>query len=124
MGLLPEIRELGQPRRRGKCLLSGPHGSRWYHEAGGVASLAHPGVAGRDDLIPALVAAGLDALEAYHTDHDPETTTRYLGMADRLGVAVSGGSDYHADESHGGAGPGSVALPPDRYETLKSRRRR
>jgi len=94
------------------------------HEAGGVASLAHPGVAGRDDLIPALVAAGLDALEAYHTDHDPETTTRYLGMADRLGVVVSGGSDYHADDSHGGAGPGSVVLPPDRYEALKSRRRR
>ena len=44
------------------------------HDAGGIASLAHPGLVGRDEWIPPLAAAGLDALEAYHTDHDTAAT--------------------------------------------------
>ena len=92
------------------------------HEAGGVASLAHPGLLGRDELIAGFAEAGLDALEAYHSDHDPASTLRYLGLADRLELAVSGGSDYHGDESHGTLGPGSVSLPRETYEKLKSRR--
>lgn len=92
------------------------------HDAGGVASLAHPGLLKRDDIVLPLAAAGLDALEAYHTDHDEETVHRYLALAERLSLAVSGGSDYHADESHGAPGPGSVSLPREHYERLKSRR--
>ena len=37
------------------------------HEAGGIASLAHPALVGHDEWIPAFAAAGLDALEAYHS---------------------------------------------------------
>ena len=92
------------------------------HEAGGVASLAHPGLLGRDEWIPSFADAGLDALEAFHTDHDALATTRYLAMADRLGLAVSGGSDFHADAAHGAAGPGSVSLPPEQFERLIARK--
>ncbi len=46
--------------------------------AGGIVSLAHPGLLKRDDLIPGLAEAGLAALEAYHSEHDPDTTRRYL----------------------------------------------
>lgn len=90
------------------------------HAAGGLASLAHPGLVGRDEWIEGFVGAGLDAIEAYHTDHDAEATARYVALADRLGVAVSGGSDYHGDRSHG-ATPGSVALPADRFASLERR---
>ena len=91
------------------------------HEAGGVASLAHPALVEHDDWIPGFAAAGLDALEAYHSDHDEDDTVRYVGMADRLGLAVSGGSDFHGDdEYHGPGGPGSVALPRDRFDRLKA----
>ena len=41
----------------------------------------------------------------------PTTTAshgRYLALAQRLGLGVSGGSDYHADQSHGAPHPGSV----------------
>ncbi len=44
------------------------------HAAGGLASMAHPGVVERDEWIESLAAAGLDALEAYHSDHDAATT--------------------------------------------------
>jgi len=88
------------------------------HDAGGIASMAHPGLLGFDDWIPPLADAGLDAIEAYHTDHGPDDTARYLAMAERLTLAVSGGSDYHADESHGATHPGAVSLPREAYERL------
>lgn len=88
------------------------------HEARGIASLAHPGLVGHDEWIEGMAAGGLDAIEAYHSAHDAATTARYLAMATRLGVAVTGGSDYHADEVHGSASPGSVSLPRDLYERL------
>jgi len=90
------------------------------HGAGGVASLAHPGLIGRDEWIAGLADAGLDALEAYHTDHDEQATSHYRAMAQQLKLAVSGGSDYHADESHGSPNPGSVSLPRDEYLSLKA----
>jgi predicted metal-dependent phosphoesterase TrpH len=96
---------------------------RQIHDAKGIASLAHPGLLGRDDLIPGLADAGIDALEAYHSKHPPEDTLRYLMFADRLGLAVSGGSDYHADPSHGAVGLGGVSLPRELYEKLKVRSR-
>ena len=88
------------------------------HNAGGLASLAHPGVVGRDEWIPAFAAGGLDAIEAYHSEHDKKTTARYCAMAQRLNLAVSGGSDYHGDESHGAVRPGSTSLPREEYDRL------
>ena len=67
------------------------------HGAGGVASFAHPGVTRRDAMIPALVERGLDAIEVYHSDHAPEDERTYTLLATRLGVLISGGSDFHGD---------------------------
>jgi len=91
------------------------------HEAGGIASLAHPGPMHRDERIPGYAEAGLDAIEAHHSDHEPADVERYLELAARLNLAVSGGSDFHADDEHGGGGPGSVSLPRQRFEELKER---
>ena len=88
------------------------------HGAGGIASLAHPVLMHHDERIPGLVAEGLDAIEAYHSKHDAATTKHYLGLAATLGVAVSGGSDYHGHETYGPSRLGSVALPRDAYERL------
>lgn len=89
------------------------------HDAGGLASLAHPGLLRHDDWIPSFVNAGLDALEAYHTEHDAGTTMRYAELARRYGVLVSGGSDYHGDESHGAPAPGATSLPREAYDALR-----
>ena len=91
------------------------------HDAGGVASVAHPGLLRRDEWLAGLASSGLDAIEAYHTNHDEEATGRYRSIAHRLGLSLSGGSDYHADESHGSAHPGSVSLPPDAFDQLRDR---
>jgi 3',5'-nucleoside bisphosphate phosphatase len=91
------------------------------HQAGGLASLAHPGLGRRDEWIGAFASQGLDALEAYHSEHDAAATARYLALAADLGIAVSGGSDFHGDPAHGPAQPGAVALPREQYERLSRR---
>jgi predicted metal-dependent phosphoesterase TrpH len=89
--------------------------------AGGVCSLAHPGLLKRDDLIPGMVEAGLTALEAFHSDHDEETTAHYLALAERYGILVSGGSDYHGEPVRRKAAFGTVGLPPEHFERLSMR---
>jgi predicted metal-dependent phosphoesterase TrpH len=94
---------------------------RIIHDAGGLASLAHPGVHRRDHLIESLAGEGLDAIEVRHCDHDPATEQRYRQTAGRLGLLVSGGSDFHGNDSHRAASLGVVTLPADDYERLRDR---
>lgn len=68
--------------------------------AGGVATMAHPfaHVRGRvvdDQVIEEMAAAGLGGLEAHHRDHDAEAEQHALDLAGRLGLFVTGSSDYH-----------------------------
>lgn len=91
------------------------------HASGGIASLAHPGLLARDELIPGFVRGGLDALEAHHSKHSPDDTSRYLAIARQHDLAVTGGSDYHAEPSHDVGGPGSVSLPREAFQALKDR---
>jgi predicted metal-dependent phosphoesterase TrpH len=91
------------------------------HDAGGIVSWAHPGKAKHDEWIPRFAAAGLDAIEAYHSDHDAPATNHYLRLAELFQLAVTGGSDYHGDPSHGRA-PGSVTLPREAYDRLRKLR--
>ena len=92
------------------------------HDAGGIASLAHPGITERDDRIPALAAAGLDALEVRHSDHDAGTESRYRAMAREHGLAVSGGSDFHGSGvGHRICALGVVTLPAEDFAALRKR---
>jgi predicted metal-dependent phosphoesterase TrpH len=93
------------------------------HAAGGVASLAHPALNACDKMISGFATSGLDAIEAYHPEHDGPTTVRYLSLAAQLGLGISGGSDYHGDSAHGSSAPGSVSLPPEHYDRLLALRR-
>ena len=88
------------------------------HEAGGIASMAHPGVTKRDELIGPLIDAGLDAIEVYHSDHTPDAQHTYQMMAERHGVAISGGSDFHGDESRRNT-LGLISLPADAFAALE-----
>jgi 3',5'-nucleoside bisphosphate phosphatase len=90
--------------------------------AGGLVSLAHPGVTQVDPSIPRLAAAGLAALEARHSDHDAETEQHYRGLAARHGLAVSGGSDFHGPSGHRIGTLGVVTLPADDFAALEARR--
>lgn len=75
--------------------ISPQEGIRWIHEAGGKAVLAHPGLYRDDALVEELAQNGLDGLEAYHSDHRPEDADRYRAIAERYGLIITAGSDFH-----------------------------
>jgi 3',5'-nucleoside bisphosphate phosphatase len=89
--------------------------------AGGVASIAHPATTKCDQIIPALADAGLSAIEAYHSAHDPATVSHYVDLARSLALAVSGGSDFHGESMRRSEFFGVTCLPQDEYETLVAR---
>ena len=93
--------------------------------AGGIASLAHPVRVHGDvpALMPELCDSGLNALEAYHSDHGPADTRLYLELARKHGLLVTGGSDFHGAVKPGvklGTGcDGNLQIPRDLLEKLK-----
>jgi 3',5'-nucleoside bisphosphate phosphatase len=94
-------------------------------KAGGIASLAHP-VRVRADiptLVPELCTMGMNAIEAYHSDHTPEDTALYLGLAARHHLLVTGGSDFHGAAKPGvslGTGVrGNLKIPEDLVNRLR-----
>src|SRR3954471_3637717 len=114
--------EFGGPAFVPRCGASPAAVVDTIHEAGGIASLAHPALMKRDALIAPLAAAGLDALEARHSDHDAQAEAKYRAMARELGLLVTGGSDFHGDSGHRISKLGLVTLPDDDWQALKRRR--
>jgi predicted metal-dependent phosphoesterase TrpH len=93
---------------------------------GGAASLAHPGYQGagaslpKDELVPDLVDAGLAAIEAIHSSHSEEQQIHYRALADRYGLGVTGGSDYHGEGTRRAEFFGVTHLPEDLFEAFVS----
>lgn len=87
--------------------------------AAGLASLAHPGKLRDEGLVERILRGGIDAVEVYHPDHDAADRARYLDLAERLGLLVTGGSDYHGPGSGRTGGLGTVSLPPDAFAALQ-----
>lgn len=90
----------GSRYHRGHYALDAVAAVELVRAAGGVPVLAHPfaAVRGRtvgDPVVEELADAGLAGLEAHHLDHDAAQTRRAIGLANRLGLLVTGSSDYH-----------------------------
>ena len=70
-------------------------------KAGGVSSLAHPVRVAKNNwdtlakYVEELSGMGLRAIEVYHSDHSPENVAYYKSLAERFGIGITGGSDFH-----------------------------
>lgn len=93
----------------------------WIRRVGGLASIAHPGKYGRDDLIPQLAEAGMAAIEVFHPDHPEPDVERYRALAGTLGLALTGGSDYHGPGTGRAAALGRVGLADEAFHALMLR---
>jgi predicted metal-dependent phosphoesterase TrpH len=80
-------------------------------EHGGIAVAAHPGTCDDEKLIGDLIAAGLQGIEVYHPDHDNAASRRYLEIARKNGLFVTGGSDCHGGRNNGKIHIGDVTVP-------------
>ena len=87
------------------------------HQSGGLAVVAHPGLNRTDEIIPALVDAGLDGIECFHTKHSTVMAERYLELAEKHRLLVTGGSDCHGFSKNKPL-IGTVKLPYEYVEKL------
>jgi 3',5'-nucleoside bisphosphate phosphatase len=100
----------------------------WIRDAKGIAVLAHPTWVkdAGDGLYPCLKAlkdSGLDGLEVHYSTHSKSQTANYLEFAQRLGLLVTGGSDYHGvtkPDIEVGYGRGDLRVNPRLLEPLKA----
>jgi len=92
---------------------------RRVNDAGGLSVVAHPvrlGKRNRDEeeqLIASMSAAGLGGIEVYHSDHTASDSLRYLTIANKYGLKVTGGSDFHGGNKPSiqlGRGPGNLNI--------------
>lgn len=104
-----------------KAKMSALEAVELVHQAGGLAVMAHPGLNKSDEIIPDLVAAGLDGIECFHTKHSTATSEHYLEIADKYKLLVTGGSDCHG-KSKGKPLIGTIKLPYAHVAKLKAAR--
>ena len=101
-------------------------------EGGGVPVIAHPATIGAtaeeyDQLFRELTAAGLGGIEAHHSMHDPALREHLTTVAHALGIAATGGSDYHGAGKRPydlGVGAGDLRVPPSALDELRRQQHR
>lgn len=103
-------------------------GLRAIKNAGGIPVIAHPvylrmNYDELDKLILELKTYGLAGLEAYYSENTKEDTGRFLRLAIKHDLIVTGGSDFHGTFKSGielGSGKGNLLVPPELLDKLKA----
>lgn len=101
------------------------------NDIGATSILAHPfalGLKGAaiENLVRDLMDMGLDGMEVYYSEHSEAEIKTYKEMAERLGLLISGGSDFHGDVKPSislGKGKGGLRVPVELLEKMKADRR-
>ena len=90
------------------------------HRAGGLAVLAHPGIANAGKHIEEFIRYGIDGIEAYHPNHNYRLQRNYLEYAAKNGLLATGGSDYHGREGRYGD-INCMKVPVELWQKLKEK---
>lgn len=73
------------------------------YDAGGIPVFAHPfDVEDAENLIKEFMHFGLRGVEAYHRKHSPAMVEYYSSIAEKNGLIITGGSDFHAPNPNNG----------------------
>ena len=97
-------------------------------QAGGIAVLAHPlqldrSVESLDGAVRQLADMGLDGIEVYYPNHSRSFRRRLMALAEKYGLLMTGGSDYHGTIRPGTslAGGKNVSVPANLLDDMKQR---
>jgi len=114
-----------------KLRFSAKEAIHFINEASGIAVLAHPNTlhmnqySELEKLILQLIEDGLKGIEVYYPEHSALEVAQYKNLAERYGLLMTGGTDYHGIEKGEldiGVGRGDMKLPYDLVERLKAAR--
>jgi predicted metal-dependent phosphoesterase TrpH len=123
----------GAPAYVDKFRFTSKEALHFINEANGIAVLAHPNTLGMtgyselDKLIQKLVQEGLKGVEVYYPEHSSLDVVQYKSLAEKYGLLLTGGTDYHGIEKNGldiGVGRGEMKLPYSIVENMKVVRNR
>jgi len=92
--------------------------------AGGVPVIAHPYIINHGqpldkEEITRLKNVGLKGVEVYQTKHNKKITKKYKKIAEELDLLITGGSDYHGENSPGIL-PGDQGMTQAEFDQLES----
>ena len=101
---------------------------RIIKESGGVSFVAHLHLIRLPDdelyeYLKKLKSAGLDGIEGYYTEYTGQMQSTYQKMASSLSLAISGGTDFHAESKPHisiGRGLGEMKIPYDILTGIKT----
>lgn len=93
------------------------------HAVGGLVVAAHLGEHGSEGQLRVFRDDGLDGVEVRHPSHPPVVEQRLTTLAERLGLGISGGSDWHGDSEYGSthAPLGGLRVPEEWLGRLERR---
>lgn len=98
----------------------------FIRDIGAVPVLAHPFLNLPEDrltaFLPEAKKAGLVGMECYYSKYSDDTTATSLRLAEKFGLKVSGGSDFHGDNKPDialGCGRGNLQIPCSLVDPLR-----
>ncbi len=87
--------------------------------AKGLPVLAHPlTINDPEAMVVELKSGGLVGLEAHYKDYTAEEINRLVSLADKYGLIVTGGSDYHGLDDNAETMIGGADVPMESVEQL------
>lgn len=121
----------GQPAYAERFRLSPEDSIAAVRQAGGLSVLAHPftlalNKSELDAFVAELAGYGLEGIEVFYSEHRPDMVRDYIEMAEKYGLLLTGGSDFHGEVNQAisiGVGFGNLRVNDDLAEKLLARKR-
>jgi len=113
----------GKPAHVGRYRLEVKDAISLVREAGGTATLAHPGLSRmeRGDL-QRMRAWGLAGVEVCHPEQNPSVQEKFRRLAAELDLVPTAGSDYHGEAVAPGRQLGDCTMAVEELAALEARR--
>ncbi|HEX2626905.1 MAG TPA: PHP domain-containing protein [Candidatus Limnocylindrales bacterium] len=112
---------MGRPAYVPRLGLNAVESIRAIRKAGGLASLAHFAEApGHLGFLRELMDAGLNGLEVYYRAYDQGTVGLLKDVAVRLGLVMTGGTDYHGDHERYAEAHAQLYVPDEVADGVRS----
>jgi len=95
--------------------------ARLILDHGGIPVFAHPGFLEDDAVVEKVLdSAPIRAIEVFHRYRSANRHVRYLDLARRRNLRVTGGSDFHGDAHPKNGALGSYTTPPAFWKELEN----
>jgi 3',5'-nucleoside bisphosphate phosphatase len=117
----------GRPAYRNRPRLTAADAVALARRSGGAAVLAHPHTVAASAgefaaALEAFAALGGAGVECHYPDYPPDLQAHLAAITRRLGMAPTGGSDYHGEHRPGialGRGRGDLEVPDESVAELR-----